>query len=78
MTERPCPTCGGRGKVGVTGVYAETLDILRRHPRLNAAQLARLTACSGQAMANRLVALERMGLTRGRRCGRQRIWEAVG
>lgn len=75
---RQCPTCRGTGHIEITGVYAETLALLRRHPGLNAAQLARMAPCKGTAMANRLAALEAFGLARGVPYGRQRLWEAVG
>lgn len=69
--------CDGSGCVLITGVYADTLVLLRRHPGLNAAALAREAGCTGTAMANRLVFLARFGLARGRKHGRERIWEAV-
>jgi hypothetical protein len=74
----PCGHCGGAGRLELTGVYAETLDLLRRQQaEVNGAQLAKLAGCTNMAMCNRLVALERNGLATSRRYGQQRLWKAV-
>jgi hypothetical protein len=73
-----CTRCAGSGTILLTGVYAETLDLLRHQPvPLSGADLGRLADCSGPAMVNRLAVLERLGLARGERCGRKRMWTAV-
>ena len=75
---RPCPYCGRTGIVELTGVYAETLALLiEQNQELNGAALARLAGCKPEAMANRLVALQRMGLALGRRHGRERLWRTT-
>lgn len=72
-----CPHCNGNGVVPLTGVYAETLDLLFSNPGLNGAQLARLAGCKETAMNNRLKALERHGVAKGRQHGRQIIWRSA-
>jgi Mn-dependent DtxR family transcriptional regulator len=74
----PCPHCRGTGLVELTGVYADTLLLLRAQSgEVNGADLARLAGVKGEAMANRLVRLERLGLAVGRRYGRERLWKAM-
>jgi Mn-dependent DtxR family transcriptional regulator len=76
-----CPHCKGTGKVPLTGVYADTLillaDIGKRGEQLNGAQLAKLMGVKGEAMCNRLVRLEELGLATSKRYGRQRLWAAT-
>lgn len=69
-----CTHCRGSGSIELTGVYAETLDLVVRNPNFNGAELAASAGCKTTAMNNRLVALERMGLICGKRFGRMRIW----
>lgn len=72
-----CPHCQGAGTVELTGVYAETLAILKRHsghPPLNGAALAVIAGCEPTAMNNRLKALEKHGLAIGQRFGREIKW----
>jgi len=72
-----CWHCRGSGRVELTGVYADTLALLRRQREpLNGAALARLAGCSNEAMCNRLRAIERHGLAKSRRHGREAIWTA--
>ncbi len=74
---RPCPTCGGKGVVVITGVYADTLALLRHAAdEVTAATLARADGCKATAMSNRLAALEKMGLAQSRRYGRERLYRA--
>ncbi len=76
--ERTCPTCHGSGRVHVTSVYADTLELLRSMPdEANGAKLARLAGVEHGAMCNRLVILESLGLAEGRKYGRQRLWRAI-
>ena len=70
-----CPYCGGTGRVPLTGVYAGTLELLRRQPgEATGADLARQDGCKATAMNNRLAALERFGLATSRRFGRLRLF----
>ena len=69
-----CTHCGGTGRAQLTGVYADTLSLIIRHPRLNGAELAKLAACNATAMNNRVKVLERLGLVSGKRYGREIIW----
>lgn len=69
-----CTHCQGTGAVELTGVYAETLTLLIRSPGLNGAELAGLDGCKATTMCNRLKAMERRGVARGERYGRQILW----
>ncbi len=71
-----CKCCGGTGRVELTGRYAETLKKLRGCGEITGAELARRDGCNATAMNNRLAALERHGLARSRRFGRQRLYQA--
>lgn len=52
-----------------------TLMLMRQHPGENSgADLARMAYCSTEAMCNRLVVLERYGLVKSNRVGRERLW----
>lgn len=74
----PCGCCGGTGRVMLTGVYADTLALLRKQRQpLNGKQLSELDGCSNEAMCNRLRAIERYGLARSVRHGRERRWTAA-
>ena len=70
-----CPCCRGSGRIPLTGIYAQTLALLRRcHGEVTAASLARQDGCKATAMNNRLAALERFGLATSRRFGRLRLF----
>jgi hypothetical protein len=73
-----CRCCGGVGKIELTGVAADTLKLLKAQKSpLCGAELAELAGCSGMAMCNRLVLLERHGLAKATRYGVKRLWQAV-
>lgn len=72
-----CSRCRGKGFVALTGVYADTLALVKRNPGLNGAQLAELAGCKATAMNNRLRALEDRGLASGEQYGRQTIWTST-
>jgi hypothetical protein len=69
-----CPHCNGVGTVELTGVYADTLALLKKNPGSNGAGLARIAGCKETAMNNRLVALRQHGLARAIAYGRQKKW----
>lgn len=70
-----CPHCKGTGRREVTGIYAKTLELLRRQGgERTGADLARLDGCKAPAMNNRLAGLERYGLVTSRRFGRLRLY----
>lgn len=74
----PCSCCGGTGRLLLTGVYADTLALLRRQPgEVSGAALARQDGCKAPAMNNRLASLERLGLATSRRYGRLRLFRAA-
>jgi hypothetical protein len=78
LTHIPCSACAGTGRIPLTGEYAVTLDLLRKQRKpLCGAALAKLAGCSGEAMCNRLVRLEALGLARRVRFGRMSLWTAV-
>jgi DNA-binding transcriptional ArsR family regulator len=78
IATRKCETCGGTGRVKLTGVYAETLACLRRHAPVSGADLSRLMGgVSPEAMCNRLAALRHHGLAEFRQHGREKLWTAV-
>jgi Mn-dependent DtxR family transcriptional regulator len=73
-----CPRCRGSGQIPLTGVYAETLALLKRQRReASGADLARLDGCSGPAMCNRLARMEHLGLVVSRRYGHLRLYRAT-
>ena len=73
-----CNYCDGTGVVKLTGVWADTLALLRQHGReVAGADLARVAKCQATAMCNRLVALERLGLATSRRYGRKRLFRPI-
>jgi hypothetical protein len=78
MPSVTCLCCRGTGRVPLTGVYADTLDLLRRSGEVCGAALARAAGCKPSAMNNRLAALERPGLAVSRRYGRLRLFRAAG
>ena len=74
----PCSHCDGEGFVELTGIYAETLFLLRGVPAwLNGAELAKLANCNPTAMNNRLAWLEGQGLAERKRNGRESLWKAT-
>jgi hypothetical protein len=72
-----CGYCAGSGRVKLAAVYSKTLELLKKHPGLNGAQLAKLAKCKPAAMANRLVAIEKHGLARSQRSGVEKKWTAI-
>jgi hypothetical protein len=72
----PCAMCKGTGRVPLSGIYADTLALLRKYRNLCGADLAAIARCNGSAMCNRLAALEKMGFATSTRYGRQRLWKA--
>jgi 4-hydroxy-3-methylbut-2-en-1-yl diphosphate synthase IspG/GcpE len=68
-----CPHCEGRGRIELTGVYAETLNALRRQKsEITGADLGRVCGCRGEAMRNRLARLRDLGLATCRTYGRKK------
>lgn len=73
--DRCCPYCDGTGRIPIGSEYAATLALLRGRKRpIHGAALAKLAGCSGEAMCNRLRALESLGLAKGERDGRRVLW----
>lgn len=73
---RTCSHCGGKGVVEFTGVFADTLVLLRQAGPTTAADLAPVAGCKATAMSNRLAALEKLGLATSRRYGVKRLYQA--
>lgn len=75
-----CNCCGGTGRIRVTGVYAETLCILRRRCHGGGFVVANQDAfrfdCKPTALNNRLAWLERHGFATSSKFGRQRRYVA--
>jgi hypothetical protein len=70
-----CQRCHGTGSIELTGIYRDTLELLRSQKgECTGAQLARISGCKGTAMNNRLAALERHGLAVSRRYGREKLF----
>ena len=73
-----CPTCKGKGRISFTGVYADTLELLRAQKEpINGAALARLHGVNPTAMNNRLTWLEHHRFAVGFRYGSEKRWRAV-
>ena len=73
-----CHCCGGSGQIEMTGVYLETLRLLRKQRKpVNGAQLAKLAGCKATAMNNRLSRLWSHGKANFERRGRETLWRAV-
>lgn len=76
-----CPTCEGRGQIPLTGVYLETLKILRRLTRKGSKVVSNKHAtkfgCRATALNNRLARLEELGLAQSERYGRERRFWAT-
>lgn len=78
MPTVPCTHCGGTGRIELTGVFADTLDLLRRQKvEVTAADLSRLDGCAATAMSMRLGRLEGLGLVTSRRYGRLRLYRVI-
>lgn len=73
-----CGHCGGTGLRPLTGVYADTLVLLRAAGEVTGADLARRARCKATAMNNRLAVLERHGPSTSRRYGHKRLYRAKG
>jgi DNA-binding transcriptional ArsR family regulator len=74
----PCGHCHGHGRVLLTGVYADTLRILRDcSGEHTGADLARIAGTKPTAMNNRLARLEELGLATSHRYGRKRLYRAT-
>ena len=69
-----CPHCQGTGKIPLTGIYAETLDKMRKlkFPFVVANQHAEYFGCQPTALNNRLRKLEEYGHVFSERYGAQR------
>ncbi len=77
MATITCPHCQGHGVLPLTGVYADTLALLRgQRGEVTGAEVGRLAGCSNEAACNRLAALEKHGLATSRRYGRKRLYKA--
>lgn len=70
----PCTRCNGTGSTEITGVYAETLALLICNRGLNGAELATIAGCKPTAMNQRLKALEKLGVAKGQKYGREIKW----
>ena len=75
-----CGYCDGNGDVLLTGVYADTLQVLRRMTRRHGYVVSNRDStafkCKPTALNNRLVVLEQYGLATSERYGRQRRFRA--
>lgn len=72
----PCGHCKGQGRVKLTGRSLETYLLLKRLPGSTGAYLATLALCTGNAMNNRLAALEAHGVATSVRYGVERRYTA--
>lgn len=72
---KTCRCCGGTGREEVTGLYAETYWLLKKHAPCSGAELARVDGCKPTAMNNRLSVLEQHGLVTSHKSGRRRVFE---
>lgn len=73
-----CSRCGGAGKIELTGVFAETLTLLRaQSAALSGVEMAQLANVNPTAMNNRLAWLEAHGFARSEWYGRSRLYRAV-
>lgn len=77
MTKVKCKCCAGTGSIELTGVYADTLALLRKAGETSGASLAKVAGCKSTAMNNRLAALEGHGLATSRPYGRLRLFRAT-
>lgn len=73
-----CSQCDGEGLIALTGIFAETVTLLRQEQTaINGADLARKHGVNPTAMNNRLVWLEARGLAQRQRYGRESRWLAI-
>lgn len=83
MTDKiPCPHCNGKGHTLLSGVYAETLRILRQRTKRGRYVVANRDAgewfdCKPTALNNRLKRLEDLGFAKSEFCGLQRRFVAT-
>jgi DNA-binding IclR family transcriptional regulator len=77
MTDQiPCSHCGN-GRIELTGILADTLELLRRQrEEVSAVHLANMDGCRAATMNNRLTTLEGFGFVVSRRYGRFRLFMA--
>lgn len=73
----PCSCCKGSGRIPLTGIYADTLKIIRRRWVAGYYIVARRDAdnwfqCNPTALSNRLKWLERNGLLVSETYGREK------
>lgn len=74
----PCACCSGTGRIEISGVYAETLQLLRAvGEEIHGAELARRDGCNATAMNNRLAYLVRHGFVVERPYGRKKFYRSV-
>jgi hypothetical protein len=74
----PCHCCSGTGRVEFTGVFADTLTLLRKQRRpITPTAMATIDGCKVTAMCNRLEALERLGFAKSHRYGRTGVFTAI-
>lgn len=76
-TTHACPHCDGKGRIELTGVYAETLKKARALLVADAAYLianrdAWQFGCNPTALNNRMARLEKLGYLKSERFGRER------
>ena len=75
---RDCPHCEGKGTVLLTGVYLDTLAVLKRcREPISGVALAAKMHVKNPAMCNRLRVLAAHGLAASQRFGRVVLWEAT-
>jgi len=73
-----CSCCGGTGTVALTGVYFDTLGLLRKQKEeIHGAALARIAGCNATAMNNRLAYLEENGFVTSCVYGRKKLFSAI-
>lgn len=73
-----CPTCNATGLVSLTGIYLDTLLLLRKQRKpITGAAFALVAGCKPTAMNNRLAMLEKYKLVKSERYGRMRLYAAV-
>lgn len=74
-----CSRCGGAGAIEITGVFAETLTLLRAQTAaVNGVEMAQLADVNPTAMNNRLAWLEAHGLAQSEWYGRSKLYRAKG
>ena len=72
-----CTRCDGTGEVELSPLFEQTFNLVRKNPGRNGSELATLAGIKMEAMANRLVALQKHGLIHGDRRGRMVVWEII-